>query len=106
MTQMSDEDSLLDAFRRGNRKVVRFSQEELVTTSYLNRGQQLPLVMRPNTDKLDLPAWAGDNRAYIEGELGKHGAILFRGFNLESITEFERFIRAVSGDALEYNERS
>ena len=106
MTQMSDEDSLLDAFRRGKRKAVRFSQEELVTTSYLNRGQQLPLVMRPNTDKLDLPAWAGDNRAYIEGALGKHGAILFRGFNLESITEFERFIRAVSGDALEYNERS
>jgi len=103
---MSDEDSLLTAFGRGKRKVVRFSQEELVTTSYLNHGQRLPLVMQPNTNKLDLLAWAGDNRVYIEGALWKHGAILFRGFNLKSVTEFEQFIRAVSGDALEYNERS
>jgi len=106
MTQMSDEDSLLTAFGRGKRKVVRFSQEELVTTSCLNHGQRLPLVMQPNTNNLDLLAWAGDNRVYIEGALWKHGAILFRGFNLKSVTEFERFIRAVSGDALAYNERS
>jgi alpha-ketoglutarate-dependent taurine dioxygenase len=106
MTQINEEGSPLNAFRRGERKVLRFSQEELVATSYLNHGLQLPLVMRPNAYKLDLPIWAGDNRAYIEGKLGKHGAILFRDFDLESVPGFERFIRAVSGEALEYNERS
>jgi alpha-ketoglutarate-dependent taurine dioxygenase len=106
MTQINEEGSPLNVFRRGERKVMRFSQEELVTTSYLNHSQQLPLVMRPSTYKLDLAVWAGENRAYIEGELGKHGAILFRDFDLESVPEFERFIRAVSGGPLEYTERS
>jgi alpha-ketoglutarate-dependent taurine dioxygenase len=88
------------------RKVVRLSEEELVTIGYLNQDQQLPLVMRPHADNLDLPEWAGNNRAEIEKALEKFGAILFRGFNLKSVAEFERFVKEVSGDILEYNERS
>jgi len=106
MAQLNDPDRQLDAFRKAKRKVVRLSGKELVTTSYLNQGQQLPLVMRPHADNLDLPEWAGNNRAEIEKALEKHGAILFRGFNLKSVAEFERFVKEVSGDVLEYNERS
>ena len=103
---MGESDSPLSTFKGRNRKIVRLTQEELVTTSYLDEERQLPLVMRPGRGSIDLPVWAMDNRAYIEGKLGKHGAILFRDFDLESVSEFERFIRSVSGEALEYNERS
>jgi len=103
---MTDQNSPFNTFRREKRKIVRLSQEEMVTTGYLDSGQPLPLVIRPNADRLDLPEWAADNRAYLEAELGKHGGILFRGFNVRSATEFDRFISSVSGGALEYNERS
>ena len=106
MTRLNDEDSTQNIFRSKKRKIVRLSEEELVTTSYLNYGQQLPLVIRPNVDNIDLQEWAGNNRVYIEGCLGKHGAILFRGFKLKLVLEFERFIKSVSGEALEYSERS
>jgi alpha-ketoglutarate-dependent taurine dioxygenase len=106
MTQMNSKDSPLDAFKRANRKIVRLSPEKLVTTDYLNHGQQLPLVIQPRTDNIDLTEWARNNRTYIETELTGHGAILFRGFNLRSVPEFERFIGSVSGEILEYNERS
>jgi alpha-ketoglutarate-dependent taurine dioxygenase len=103
---MDDKDLPLNAFRSVKRKVVRLSPENLITTGYLNSGREFPLVMRPNIDNIDLSQWAGNHRAYIGEILGKHGAILFRGFKMESATEFERFIRSVSEEALEYNERS
>jgi len=106
MTQSDDKNSPLDAFRATRRKMIRLSAEELVGTDYLDSVRQFPLVMRPNTEDLDLPQWAADNRADLERALGKHGAILFRGFGLRSAPEFERFIGAVSGEALAYNERS
>src|SRR5262245_23812471 len=106
MPGQDNNDSPFNAFRRAPRKAVRLSQAELVTTGHLDQGQQLPLVMRPRVDDLDLPAWAGNNRASIEKALGEYGAILFRGFDLKSVAGFERFVGAVSGDVLEYHERS
>src|SRR5262249_32157542 len=105
MTRDDDKDSPLSAFRGVKRKTVRLSPAELVTTGYLD-DRRLPLVMWPREGGIDLSEWAGSNRAYLERELEKHGAILFRGFNLKSAPAFERFVRAVSGEVLEYNERS
>ncbi|HKX28229.1 MAG TPA: TauD/TfdA family dioxygenase, partial [Blastocatellia bacterium] len=64
------------------------------------------LVVQPRVDNLSLPDWALNNRSEIASDLGKYGAILFRGFNLKSVSEFDRFIRSVSGEALTYHERS
>jgi Taurine catabolism dioxygenase TauD, TfdA family len=106
MTRVNDNDSPSNPFKEVKRKIVRLSPEELVTTGYLNDGRRFPLVMRPQTNNVDLPEWGRNNRDYIERELGKHGAILFHGFKLKSVPEFERFIKAVSEEALEYTERS
>jgi alpha-ketoglutarate-dependent taurine dioxygenase len=106
MTRVDDTDQQLNAFRRAKRKAVRLSEKELVITGHLNEGRQLPLVIQPQADNLNLPEWAEIHRADIEGELERYGALLFRGFNLKSAPEFERFVRAVSGEVLAYNERS
>jgi alpha-ketoglutarate-dependent taurine dioxygenase len=42
----------------------------------------------------------------IEESLLKHGAILFRNFNVREVEDFERFIRAIADEPLEYRERS
>lgn len=106
MTQRNDKDLPLSAFREVKQKVVRRSPEELITTGNLDCGHWLPLVIPPGIDNIDLPEYVESNRAYLDKILEEHGAILFRGFNLRSMAEFERFIKAIAGEALEYKERS
>ncbi len=76
-------------------KAVSLSVEQLIKTDYLQEGQKFPLVIQPNSAEVDLMSWAENNREYIETELFKHGAILFRDFNIQSVSEFENFAQAI-----------
>ncbi|MGE0127977.1 MAG: amino acid adenylation domain-containing protein [Blastocatellales bacterium] len=87
-------------------RAVSMSQEKLVKLSYFHPERMLPLVAQPDTDAVDLITWAGTNKELIEGQLLKHGAILFRGFGVTSITKFERFTRVISPELMQYGERS
>lgn len=87
------------------RKAVGVSSADLITTEYL-AGRTLPLIVRPSSDGLNLAVWAAHNRGLIDDHLASHGAILFRGFRVEDVSEFEWFISSVSGQMLEYKERS
>jgi alpha-ketoglutarate-dependent taurine dioxygenase len=91
------------ARRRG---AVRLSSESLVRASYLREGQRLPLVVEPGAGGIDLAAWAADRREWVVAELHKHGALLFRGFGVDSPARFEQFIAATSTGPLEYHERT
>lgn len=92
--------------RLGARKAISLSQEELVRTGPLRPGQRLPLVMQPGVRGLSLLTWAAGHAAHVEQKLHEHGAILFRNFGVSDAEGFEQFIRAVSGELLEYRERS
>jgi alpha-ketoglutarate-dependent taurine dioxygenase len=94
------------AFKANRRKVVRLSQEDLVRTEYLDAERRFPLVIQPQAAGLNLATWAESNREYIERQLLKHGAMLFRGFQIESAAQFEEVARAVSGELLDYRERA
>ncbi len=72
------------------RKAVDLSQVSLVKTRAMAEGESLPLVMEPATDNVDLVDWARSNRELIETSLLKHGALLFRGFGLATVEDFER----------------
>jgi alpha-ketoglutarate-dependent taurine dioxygenase len=101
-------DSLLTSkgLKSSGRKTVTLSQENMVKTGYLIESDTLPLVIQPSVEQLSLPAWAMNNTEFIERQLLKHGAILFRGFDVKSAEEFGAFIKSVSGELLEYRERS
>ncbi len=71
-------------------KVVNLTQRTLVDRSYFSPHDSLPLVVQPAVEDVDLVDWAKDNQTLIEKELLKHGAILFRGFTIKTIEEFER----------------
>lgn len=88
------------------RRPVNLSRDEMVRTAYLDPGQTLPLVIHSNLDGLDLAAWAERNLGYLEEELHKHGAILFRDFAVDSVHKFQQFARAISGELVEYYERT
>jgi len=95
-----------EAPRIVGRSRAAISGDSLVKAHLLSERQSLPLVMSPVVDGIDLVAWAKSNRAQVERELLRCGALLFRGFRLNGVSGFEQFIRAVSSGPLEYHERS
>lgn len=55
----------------------------------------LPLLVEPAVSGLDPAAWAGAERDWIECQLRRHGALLFRGFDLATPQAFETFAEAI-----------
>lgn len=88
------------------RQAIPLSQERLVKEGSLHTGSPLPLVIEPAVDGLNLVEWTRSNRDLIEQRLLKHGGILFRHFSVPSINEFERFMKSLAGELLEYSYRS
>ena len=106
---MKNQDSQKPSIKKlGNvrRKAINLSQEALIKADSLYPGNSLPLVVQPAVEGLDLVTWVESNREFIEINLLKYGGILFRNFNVKSVAEFEQFIRAISGELLEYTYRS
>lgn len=106
MSSKEGPDSPAFAFRAGRRRAVSLSPAALVKTGHVAEGVSLPLVFEPAVEHLDAAAWAAKNRALVESELLKHGALLFRNFDLDTEARFEAFARAVTPDLLDYRERS
>lgn len=88
------------------RKAIALSAEALVKESLLRADAGLPLVLEPVVDALSLTEWTSNNRDLIVQKLRTHGAILFRGFNPNSVEQFEQFLRVLIGDLLPYSYRS
>jgi alpha-ketoglutarate-dependent taurine dioxygenase len=88
------------------RKAVSFSAEELVQVSPLEQGRLLPLLVRPRVPGVNLIEWVRAERSYVDSLLLKHGAILFRGFGIHTLTDFELLMSAVSEELLEYSYQS
>lgn len=78
----------------------------LIQTGLLESGNSVPLVIQPNGKEVKVAEWAASNREFVETQLVRHGAILFRGFEITTPDAFEQLCCAVSTELLEYNERS
>ncbi|HYO16989.1 MAG TPA: amino acid adenylation domain-containing protein, partial [Thermoanaerobaculia bacterium] len=96
-------ESSFGKFKQVKPKAVSSTPANLVEIGPMQPGQDLPLLVTPATPDLDLAEWAADHREYLDRELLKHGAILFRGFRIDSPEDFERFARAVCTDLFNEN---
>jgi amino acid adenylation domain-containing protein len=79
------------SFKAVQPKTVTLPTEEVVERSYLEDGQKLPLVIRPRVADVDLADWASAHVETLEADLVEHGAILFRGFGIDSPPALEEF---------------
>lgn len=73
-----------------------FGHNETVKLSWLAPGLSLPVVIEPIEPGLDPALWAATHREAIEALLCRHGAVLFRGFELGAVPAFEAFAEALS----------
>ena len=83
---------------KAKRTEINMAAMELTKTRYFQPGQTLPLVIEPAIDGVNLQSWVADKKAYLHTELGKHGAILFRNFNVNTPAKFEALAQTVSSD--------
>ncbi len=77
-----------------------------VNLGFVRPNSPLPLVLRPAARGINLTEWAKSNLRFIDSTLLRHGALLFRGFDLPEVTDFEKLIEVVSGPLLNYSYRS
>lgn len=77
-----------------------------VDFSILSEDLNFPLVIKPNTPGLILNDWIINNREQFENKVKLHGAVLFRGFHINSVEKFENFSKLYVDVPLEYNLRS
>ena len=75
----------------------------VVHMGQLREGNILPLVISPTVDNLDLAGWCRNNRESLESLLHKHGAILFRDFNVTSPSYLEQCALAVCDELFSDN---
>jgi alpha-ketoglutarate-dependent taurine dioxygenase len=77
------------------RTATNLTKLAFVEKSYLDSSEGMPLVLNAAVRELDLSGWAAMNSEFIGSELLKHGAILFRGFKIDSVDEFKRFAQSI-----------
>ena len=85
---------------------VKATPPHQVNLGFLRPNSPLPLVLRPATRGVNLIEWARANAEFIDSSLLQHGAVLFRGFDMNEVADFERLIETVSGPLLNYSYRS
>jgi alpha-ketoglutarate-dependent taurine dioxygenase len=68
-----------------------------VTTSFLDATNKLPLVISPRfDDSLEfLCHWLEANRSWVEEQMLAYGAVLIRGFQIDTAPEFEQAISSL-----------
>jgi alpha-ketoglutarate-dependent taurine dioxygenase len=87
--------------RLSRRKAVSLDEQELIQTSALD-GLDAPVVVTPRAERLQLAEWTAAHATWVLDRLGRHGALLFRGFTIGSVDDVERFMRAIAPQLLNY----
>ena len=82
------------------------SKTSLVAYDGLFSERGLPVMFRPEAEDVDLASWASANRPEVLEKLSKAGATLFRGFKIESLSQFRAFTQSICPELIEYGERS
>jgi alpha-ketoglutarate-dependent taurine dioxygenase len=88
------------------RKSINLSAQRFISSRLLHAGQPLPLLVQPTVDDMSLAEWATGEREWVEEKLSAHGGILFRGFSIKDIADFETAMRNLGSEPLPYEERS
>ena len=105
--QMEQPETRVSSFRKFKKtqpKAVSLGHGELIKKGRLSTGTAIPLVIEPQTDILDLAGWIASNWPSVQADLYKHGALLFRGFQLPDQTAFKQAVNATSVPLMQYME--
>jgi alpha-ketoglutarate-dependent taurine dioxygenase len=78
----------------------------LTTEGLFDSGAEMPWLIQPATERVDLVEWIKAHREALENRLLEAGAILFRGFTLDGLADFRRVVDAASTGLVPYTFRA
>jgi alpha-ketoglutarate-dependent taurine dioxygenase len=88
------------------RQGIRLATETWVKVTALDPEYSLPQVISPTVKSVNLCHWVTENSALLQDLLLQAGGILFRGFAISDVAQFEQIVRSVAGELLDYYDRS
>jgi alpha-ketoglutarate-dependent taurine dioxygenase/acyl carrier protein len=91
-------DERLQRFKAIKPKPVALAQRTLVSGRPLVDGRAMPWLYTPAVDDVDLAGWVREQRSRLQRELLQSGALLFRGFALKTVQDFESVAQAFCGE--------
>jgi amino acid adenylation domain-containing protein len=91
-------------FKKTQPKALSLDQGELIKKRHLSSAAAIPLVLEPQLEFLDLAGWLKNNWQSVEADLLKHGAVLFRGFDVPDQAAFTRVVAATDVPLMKYME--
>lgn len=94
----------LDKLKMTSAKKV--SRIDEVSTTFFDEQTKFPLVVKPVTRGFNLDSWILSNREEFEKNLHTYGAILCRGFDINTVERFQSLMDNFPNDLLEYKMRS
>lgn len=98
--------SSLAAFGGIKRRSVSVGNGNFIEAKPLFSERSLPLTIQPRIEGVNLIDWTAKNLELIRSYLQQYAGILFRNFEIRHADRFEEFIATVSGELLEYRDRS
>jgi alpha-ketoglutarate-dependent taurine dioxygenase len=97
----------LRSIRRKSLRLDPSGPADVVRFDNLRPNSSLPRLVTPLFEGVSLVDWAADHQKLITDTLSECGGVLFRGFRIADIRQFESFVEAVSRTPLlEYSYRS
>lgn len=84
--------------QRGRRKSVELSEASAVDIHRFDENPLAPWVVEPTAPDVDLAAWAREGGETANDRLLETGAVLFRGFDLDTAEDFEHVAEALTSD--------
>ncbi|HEX8853141.1 MAG TPA: TauD/TfdA family dioxygenase [Pyrinomonadaceae bacterium] len=106
MNQLTTVKPKLGSIGALRRHAISVSKDSLVRTTFLETEGRPPLLVEPTIEGVNPASWLARHREELEAQLLKHGGLLFRGFRLQGVDDFEQFIKAMSAELLEYSYQS
>lgn len=97
---------MADEIRIAPRARLRTTERSPVSVDADWLDSALPTLVRANLPGLDLAAWITENRAEVARLAHTAGAVLFRGFAVDSADDFKVVMEALTNGGLPYGERS
>ena len=91
---------------RSRRKAQNVSTSEMVKQRAFCDDEEFFMLAEPNSEQLDIFTWIYANREWLNQSLTEKGAILFRGFSIDSADKFQKFTSGCTADLLDYKERA
>lgn len=87
-------------------KAENINTASRVEFSFFSSDIDFPLIIKPRLSGLILSEWLKSNRILVNERLSIHGAILLRGFDIDTVEKFQDFINTLDPTPIEYKQRS